>query len=118
AFLSIAAWLWLRRPSVREMYFRSDPKVKDSPPRPAVTGFVPAVAGILLLAAALFAHRGYGQPPKPPAERNLPGRVAQEEAGGKPCAPRIGSLMFSGAQFSPDGARLMARAGDGTICVW
>jgi hypothetical protein len=118
AFLSIAAWLWLRRPGVREIYFRSDPQVPGSLPRPAVTGFVPAVAGILLLAAALFAYRGYGQPPKPPGERDLAGRVAQEKAAGKPCAPRIGSLMFTGAQFSPDGARLMARAGDGTICVW
>jgi WD40 repeat protein len=118
AFLSIAAWLWLRRPDVREIYFRSDPKVPGSPPRPALTGFMPAVAGIVVLAAALFAYRGYGQPPRPPAERSAPGRVAQEAVNVERCAPRIGSLMFTGAQFSPDGSRLMARAGDGTVCVW
>ena len=118
AFLSIAAWLWLRRPDVREIYFRSDPKVPGSPPRPALTGFMPALAGIVVLAAALFAYRGYGQPPKPPAERDVPGRVAREEVSGKRCAPRIGSLMFTGAQFSPNGSRLIARAGDGTVCVW
>ncbi len=118
AFLSVRAWFWLRRPAVREVYFRSDPKLPGSPPGPATSGLAPAAAGLILVAAACAAGVVWNRPPKPPAERGAPRSVAGTATTTNPCAPRLGIFAFDGAQFSPDSRRLIARAGDGTLCVW
>ena len=130
AFLSVMTWFWLRKSDVREIYFRSDPAAPGSAPRSSTTGLVPAVMGILALAGVLYAHRGYGRPPQPPASRSASRRVVPQgrdvasqsrqapEKRVDPCAPRGGYWNSTGSQFTPDGSRLIARGFDGTVCVW
>jgi WD40 repeat protein len=130
AFLSVLTWLWLRKPDVREIYFRSDPAAPGSAPRSSTTGLAPAVMGILALAGVLFAYRGYGKPPQPPANRRasrpglpqslevVPQSREATEKRAEPCTPRGGYWNSTGSQFTPDGSRLIARGFDGAICVW